>query len=63
MAKGGVNNAVYDGRHRLAARGTEQAAEASGGVGVGNIQVNSVPYRERRWGLGVNERCYDNKRY
>ena len=32
-------------------------------VGVGNIQVDGVPFRERRWVAGVTERCGDNNRY
>ena len=31
-------------------------------VGVGNIQVDGVPFRERRWVAGVTERCGNEER-
>ena len=41
-------------------------SETSGGgwwvTGVGDVQINRVPLRDRRWKSGVTESCYDNKR-
>ena len=31
-------------------------------MGVGDVQVDEVPLQEMRWGAGVTEGCYDNKR-
>ena len=30
-------------------------------AGVGNVQVGGVPLRERRWGSGGIDRCYNNE--
>ena len=61
-AKWGRTDTGNGDRRRHAARG----AETSGGgwrvAGVGNVQVEGVPRWERRWGAGVTERCYDEKR-
>ena len=35
----------------------------SGGVGVGNIQVDRVLCQERSCGVGITERCYKEDRY
>ena len=32
-------------------------------MGVGDVQLDSVPCKERRWRAGVKERCYDNDCY
>ena len=32
-------------------------------MGVGNVQVDSVQFWEKRWGEGVTESCYDNDCY
>ena len=30
-------------------------------AGAGNVQVDSAPLWERRWGVGDTERCYKNE--
>ena len=63
MAKGGANGSGRRGRRRHVVRG---AGTSGGGwrvVGTGDVQVDVVMFRERRWGAGMTERCYDKNRY
>ena len=67
QAKGvnrGANDAGYDGRHRHAAWGAEQAAEACGGSGRGQRSGRrlSVPVKDVERGC-KNDRCGDDYRY
>ena len=61
--RGGRTDAVYGGRRRHVSRGAETSGRGWRVAGVGNIQVEGIPCRERRWGAGVTERCYGNDRY
>ena len=51
----------YGGR----CRHVELGSETSGGgwwvTSVGDVQIDGVLLRERRWKSGVTETCYDNK--
>ena len=51
-----------NGRFRNAAPGAETSGRGWMGAGLDAVQVDGVPLRERRWGTGETERCYDNKR-
>ena len=45
------------GRRRNAARSAEMNGGGWRGAGAGDVQVGGASHRERRWGLGVNERA------
>ena len=42
--------------------GAQSKRQGLAGVGVVNVQMDGVPFQESMWGLGINERCYDNDR-
>ena len=51
----GQTNTVYGGKCRHAEWGWQVA-------GMGDVQVEGALFWERRWGVGVTERCgYDNR--
>ena len=52
-AKGGQTGVGRGGRSRHAACGAETSGEGWWVVGVGEVQVDDVPRRERKWGVGV----------
>ena len=56
----GDNGRGNGSRRRHAVQVTEMSGGRLGVVGVGNVQVDGAPLRERRWGAGVTERCCDN---
>ena len=51
--RGGQIGTGRGGRNRHAARRAETSGEGWRVIGVGEVQVDDVPRRERRWGVGV----------
>ena len=54
--KEGVKRTRYSGRFRHAARGAEKSGRGWRVAGVGDVQVDGVTIRERKWGAGVTDK-------
>ena len=50
-----------DDRFRHTTPGEEISGRGWRVAGVGDVQVDVVPRRERRWGAGVTKKCYNKK--
>ena len=58
--RGGRKYLGNGGRFSNATRGSETSGGGWRMAGAGNVQVDSAPLWERRWGVGDTERCYKN---